>query len=63
MTIEDVDTQLACGHQLCIAIDQSSAFPGYVRSVYIRSSNLVVVEFEPYGMDEGMHTSTVSIPI
>jgi hypothetical protein len=53
MTIDEIESWLSMDRQLCLAIDQISEFPGYVRSVFLRKPDLVVVEFESYGNDEG----------
>jgi hypothetical protein len=40
-------------HSVCVSIENSIEFPGYVRSAYVRPDNQVSIEYEVYGMDEG----------
>jgi hypothetical protein len=53
MKIEEVSLYLELSPSLCLDIKVVEAFPGYVRSVYLRERNRVVVEYEQYGFDEG----------
>ena len=53
MTSEEIQLLLELNPSLCLDVGLAEEFPGYVRSVYLREGNRVVVEFEPYGFDEG----------
>lgn len=53
MTIDEVALFLTLNRFLCLALKIDEDFPGYVRSVFLRDGNQVVVEFEQFGFDEG----------
>lgn len=55
MDLDDIQRVLDLSRERCLRVRLGAApgIPGYVQSVFICSGNVVRIEYEVYGMDEG----------
>jgi hypothetical protein len=52
-TIDELESLVRSSRSITLDVRACNEFPGYVRSVHLREGNVIGVDFEQYGYDEG----------